>query len=72
MLVFSGMKSTSMSSGVWQRSFPRRGGGGGRVDDTCFFRSVQKCLSSNLDLYYSVIEITEKIRGEVTKNGDMF
>ena len=48
------------------------GEGGGRVDDTCFFRSVQKCLSSNLDLYYSVIEITEKIRGEVTKNGDMF
>lgn len=45
---------------------------GGGVDDMCFFRSVQKCLSSNLDLYYSVIEITEKIRGEVTKNGDMF
>ena len=44
----------------------------GGVDDMCFFRSVQKCLSSNLDLYYSVIEITEKIRGEVTKNGDIF
>ena len=67
MLVFSGMKSTSMSSGL-AKKFSTSGGW-----MTCVsFAVFKKCLSSNLDLYYSVIEITEKIRGEVTKNGDMF
>ena len=64
MLVFSGMKSTSMSSGL-AKKFSTSGGGW----ITCVSFAV---LKNYLYLYYSVIEITEKILDEVTKNRDMF